>query len=190
MPDFLVAEAAYTVKVKAVLQNNEMSELSEEAEFETPEPSECCVWKECPDNIVKHRRYFTDKKNTRIATDNCYHCTISGNTALPLNRVTSWSIKILKSKDNNGYGIFIGVAPSDINQNEGGNYKNCGWYFYCLLSALWSGPPHNFENKGHGPRKYEGEYVHTGRFGWQGQCRGHRAKAPALCSLLYFFPSF
>ena len=46
----------------------------------------------------------------------------------PQNKVTSWNIKILKSKDNNGSGIYIGVSPSDINQNEWNNYncEKCG----------------------------------------------------------------
>ena len=49
----------------------------------------------------------------------------------------SWSIKILKS-NNDGYGIYIGVAPSNISQNEW-NYNKCGWYFDCYSSKLYSG---------------------------------------------------
>ena len=110
-------------------------------------------------------KYSVDEENPRIATmiggDGYGWCTIIGNTPLPLNKVTSWSIKILKSKDN-GYCIFIGVAPSDINQNEGDNYYKCGWYFGCYGSKLYSGPPHKCWNKEYGPRKGDGEYVHTG----------------------------
>ena len=58
--------------------------------------------------------------------------------------------------------FHIGVAPSDINQNEGWNYEKCGWYFDCYDSKLWSGPPHKFSRKVYGPRKGDGEYVHTG----------------------------
>ena len=76
--------------------------------------------------------------------------------------MTSWSIKILKSKDNDGLGIYIGVAPSDINQNDGDNSDRCGWYFYCFTSTLCSGPPHNYGDEEYGPRKRYGEYVHTG----------------------------
>ena len=89
-------------------------------------------------------------------------CTIIGNAPLTLNKVTSWSIKVLKSKDNNGDGICIGVAPSDIDQNESDNSEKCGWYFYCFNSTLWSGPPHNYKWKEYGPRKRYGEYVRTG----------------------------
>ena len=88
--------------------------------------------------------------------------TIIGNTPIPLNKVTSWSIRILKSKFNNGSNICIGVAPSDIDQNEEENYNKCGWYFYCWGSTLCSGPPHNYRRKEYGPRKKDGEYVHKG----------------------------
>ena len=59
----------------------------------------------------------------------------------------------MKSKNNDGIGIFIGVAPSDINQNENENRNKCGWYFGCYNSILWSGPPHNYEEKEYGLRK-------------------------------------
>ena len=119
------------------------------------------LWKKCPSEVDKDRKYSVDKKNPRIATNiRGYYCTIIGNTPLPPNKVTSWCTKILKSEDNNGDGIYIGVAPSDINQNE--NWKKCGWYFYCCYSTLRSGPPHNYRGKEYGPRKGQGEYVHTG----------------------------
>ena len=79
--------------------------------------------------------------------------------------MTSWSIKILKSKRNDGYGIYIGVTPFDIDQNDGYNYNKCGWYLYCYDSTLFSGPPQNYEmgqNKKYGTRKENGNYVHTG----------------------------
>ena len=75
--------------------------------------------------------------------------------------MTSWSIKILKSKYNNGDSIYIGVAPSDIDQNKY-NCDKCGWYFGCWNSSLFSGPPHNFESKKYGPKERKREYVHTG----------------------------
>ena len=73
------------------------------------------TWKECP--VYEGRKYSVDEENPRIATK-IYgkdYCTIIGNTPLPLNKVTSWSIKILESKKNDGDNICIGVAPSDIN---------------------------------------------------------------------------
>ena len=32
----------------------------------------------------------------------------------------------------------------------------------CYGSTLYSGPPHNYRGKEYGPRKEDGEYVHTG----------------------------
>ena len=111
-------------------------------------------------------KYSVDEKNPRVTTkiNGNGWCTIIGNTPLPQNKVTSWSIKILESKGNNVYGICIGVA-SDINQNEEkNNYNKCGWYFSCWDSTLWSGPPHSYSYPGkeYGPRKGDGKYVHRG----------------------------
>ena len=122
-------------------------------------------WKECPDDVEWARKYSVNEMNPRIATklNNDYgFCTVTGGTPLPLNNVTSWNIKILRSKNNDGSSIYIGVAPSDINQNEGYNYNSCGWYFYCYDSTLFSGPPHNYKEKKYGPRKGEGKYAQTG----------------------------
>ena len=56
---------------------------------------------------------------------------------------------------------MVGVAPSDVNQNEK-NIRN-GWFLDCFYSRLRSGPPHNYDGKEYGPRKERnGEYVHTG----------------------------
>ena len=96
-----------------------------------------------------------DERNARIATktsgSDCY-CTIIGNTPIPLNTVTLWSIKALSRMWD---GIFIGVAPFGIDRNTC-NYNICGWYFHCCYSStLRSGPPHNY-NKGYGPMKEKG----------------------------------
>ena len=121
-----------------------------------------CIWKDCPDYVDGNRKYTVDVKNPRIATFiGGNWCTIIGNTPLPLNKVTSWNIKILKSY-NNGSNIYVGVAPSNINQNKDDNSNKCGWYFYCFHSTLTSGPPHNYWDKDYGPRKGDGQYVHTG----------------------------
>ena len=121
-------------------------------------------WKECPDYVYEWMKYALNKENPRTATlVGCEgYGTIIGNTPLPQNKVTSWSIKILKSKKNNGEGILIGVAPSDINQNAAYNFMDYGWYFDCCSSKLWSGPPCPYREKAYGPRKKEGQYVHTG----------------------------
>ena len=94
-------------------------------------------------------------------TKDCCYSTIIGGTPFSQDKVTSWNIKILESKHNDGLGIDIGAAPFDTDQNEGYNYGRCGWYFCCYDSTLYSGPPHNYINKKYGPRKGLGKYVHT-----------------------------
>ena len=158
-----LAETEHTFRVRAV-KEKEVSEWSDVVKGRThKEAFETSGWKECPDYVDEYMKYTVDGENPRIATSP-YSCVAIGNTALPLNQVTSWSIKILESRMNNGFGILIGVAPSDIDQNEDENYEKCGWYFHCYGSALCSGPPHNYRRKEYGPRKEKvwGEYVRDG----------------------------
>ena len=114
-------------------------------------------------NVDEDKKYSVNEESPKIATNigNNY-CTIIRNMTLPPNKTTSWSVKVLKSKNNNGGYIYIGVAPSDINQSENNNCSRCGWYIRCYDSKLFSGSPHHFMWKEYGPRKEEGEYVHTG----------------------------
>ena len=42
---------------------------------------------------------------------------------------------------------MVGVAPSDFDINSS-LYSNCGWYFYCSNSCLYSGPPFNYSGNG------------------------------------------
>ena len=143
-----------------------MSEWSDVVRGRTQrETFETCGWKECPYNVSVLRKYSIDEKNPRVATKNFMDglcCTIIGDTPFSINRMASWGIKVLKSKYGYGDGIFIGVAPFDIDQNEGYNHEKCGWYFDCYESTLLSGPPHNYKEKEYGPRKIRGQYVRTG----------------------------
>ena len=149
----LLPDTEHIFRVRAV-RGNSVSRWSDVVKGRTQKAPDFsgCAWRECPDYVDGNRKYSIDMKNPRLATfisDDW--CTIIGNTPLPLNKVTSWNIKILKSRDNNGDGICIGVAPSDINQNVGRNYNICGWYFGCWRSTLFSGPPHNYRGKKYGP---------------------------------------
>ena len=149
----------YSFSVQAG-RGNAWSNWSSTVSVSVPKWKEC-VWKECPDDVDKWYKYYLDYNNPRTVTkanDGMKRCTVIGNTALPQNKVTSWNIKILKSKNNDGDGMHIGVAPFDINQSEGANYNKCGWYFSCYYSALFSGPSHNCNNKKYGPK----ENVHAG----------------------------
>ena len=94
------ASTAYCLKMRIVHQEMN-TQWSDEVEFTTPEFKECCVWKECPENVYRYRKYSVDEENHRIATKiggDYVWCTIIGSTAPPPNKVTSWNIKVLKSK--------------------------------------------------------------------------------------------
>ena len=124
-----------------------------------------CGWRKCPDDVDNDRKYHVSWKNHKIAKvkgDSGDYHTVLGSTPLPPNEVTSWSVKVLNSANNDGKFIYIGVAPSYIDQDERSNYDKCGWYFYCYRSTLISGPPHRCNGKKYGPRERVGEYVHTG----------------------------
>ena len=156
----LLPGTEYTFRIRSV-RGDSVSEWSNDVKERIEWD---CVWKKCPGHIFWNKKYSVDEKNPRIATMiNNGNCTAIGNTPLPPNKVTSWSIKILRSKWNNGAGTDIGIAPSNIDQNGNENYNKCGWYFSCFYSKLCSGPPHNyFKWKEYGPRKRDGEYVHDG----------------------------
>ena len=142
-------ETEHAFRVRAV-KGNLASEWSDVVKGWTLKDSfETSGWKECPCDADKRGKYSIGEKNPRITTkiDKYDWCTIIGNKPLPLNKVTSWNIKILNSGDNNGNGIFIGVAPSDINQNGDDNFTKCGWHFNCHGSTLCSGPPYNYNKK-------------------------------------------
>ena len=38
---------------------------------------------------------------------------------------------------------MVGVASSDFDIKSA-HWNNCGWYFYCCNSCLYSGPPYNY----------------------------------------------
>ena len=141
------------------------TEWSDATEVTTPEFNACCIWKDCSDSVDAMMRYSVDPTNSRVATniEGNYCCAITGNVIIPPNRVTSWNIRIVNSKRNDGNSILVGVAPSTINQSSWNNYEKCGWYLGCYAAVLWSGPPHNCRgDTEYGPRKRDGDYVHTG----------------------------
>ena len=82
-------------------------------QMQQPDFSKCCVWKKCPDDVDVGMRYFVNKMSPRIATRikdyYNYYCTIIRNTPLSHNKVISWSIKILKSKYNDGDKVYVGL---------------------------------------------------------------------------------
>ena len=59
-----------------------------------------------------------------------------------------WKIKILKTQYKS---IMVGVAPSDFDIHSERHFENCGWYYYCSNSHLYSDSDNfakqNFHNK-------------------------------------------
>ena len=103
-----IASTAYCLKMR-IAHKGMSTQWSDEAEFTIPEFKNLCFWKECPDNVVKDLKYSVDANNLVVVTNisGYDYCTVIGNTPLPLNKVTSWSIKILRSKGNNGKYIML-----------------------------------------------------------------------------------
>lgn len=124
--DRISPNANYCLKIK-IVHRGSSTKWSENVEFTTPGFKDCCSWKKCPEDINDKMKYSVDENKPRIATGNnraiSYNCTIVGNTFLPPNKITSWNVKVLKSKDDNGHNIYIGIAPFGINQNDKDNYE-------------------------------------------------------------------
>ena len=64
----------------------------------------------------------------------------------PLIEEHIWKIKILKTSH---YYIMIGIATSDFDFNRASynTNNNFGWYYWCYNGGLFSGPPHNYQDK-------------------------------------------
>lgn len=129
-----------------------------------------CAWRECPGTVAEERKYVLAPGNPRIATcaggEDTLGCTVVGATALPQGvEKVSWEVKIASSCDDDGYGIRVGVAPVDIDQNGDSNQEKCGWFLDCWSSMLWSSSPSGAQKvrgKQYGPHKGKGKYVAEG----------------------------
>ena len=161
---FLDAGKTYTVRVRAECCGR-CSAWSEPADF-VPGFAECCVWRRCPGSVDRDRLYAVCRETPRVAvkTTEGGYCwsTVVGNTTLPPGRVTSWSVRILKSRCNDGGGMFVGVAPFGIDQNVGNNSEASGWYFDCYRSRLSSESLPGPWRDAYGPSLGPGQYVRTG----------------------------
>lgn len=99
----LKPETEYFIRVRSItFKNGEQDNWSTPIAVKTKSVTSGIAWKECPDYVDMMRKYLVDKKNPRIATkigtDDISHSTIVWNTPLPSNTITSWDIKILRSK--------------------------------------------------------------------------------------------
>ena len=98
-------------------------------------------FKECPENINENKAYIINEEGNIITKSGSDGWTgIICENILSKSEEYKWTIKILKSEN---YDIMVGVAPIDFDINTS-LYTNSGWYFNCLNSELYSGPPHNY----------------------------------------------
>ena len=158
---FLDAKKTYSVRVRAECYGH-FTEWSDAVDF-APGFTECCVWKRCPGEVERDRRYAVLPENPRIAvkTTEGGYCwgTIVGNTALPRGSVLFWSVRVLKSRGGDGNGILVGVAPAAIDQNVGNNSEVSGWYYDCYTSGLCSESSPGARRRGYGPCLGDGKHV-------------------------------
>ena len=125
---FVMSCAVHCFKV-CVRCHGKQTMWSDTAELTAPEFSECCVWKKCPSRVEGNRKYDVDEKCPVAAkSPRNGWSTVVGSGLLPPGKATEWHVRILKSKYNDCDSLYVGVAPSDINQNEDCNYEKCGWY--------------------------------------------------------------
>ena len=160
----LKPSTVYNIRLRYILYNA-VSEWSTYTTTKTsPMPFSGCSWKECAEGVDVWKRYVLSPQSPRIATctnHNDWHTVVSSIT-VPQDMVTTWRVRIVTTRDNDGKSIYTGVAPYDIDQNEDSNITVSGWYFHCFNSTLWSGPPHKIKWRLYGPRMGEGNYVHAG----------------------------
>lgn len=102
-------------------------------------------WKGCSYSVDSKRRYIANRVAT--FTGEGAYGTVIGTTPIAQGTVASWAVKIVKSRNNNGDWIWVGVAPADVDQNADGSPTKCGWYLCCYDVTLYSGPPHNYNKK-------------------------------------------
>ena len=101
--------------------------------------------KHCPIYINENRKYTITGEKENIFTKIGSSCQFIGTIcedALDNLKEHRWKINILNSQNKL---IMVGVAPIDFDINSS-SYNN-GWFFYCYNSTLYSGKPHNYNNK-------------------------------------------
>lgn len=147
----VVTGKPYTVRVKAIYGQNDdndpnSSEWSEPTTF-VPTFARCCAWARPQENIAVERLYeLIDPNTARKLGEDCFTTTVIGTATLPRNKDSVWSIVVHEAQKNMGKGVYVGVAPYDVDVNVP-NQKKCGWYMYCLNQTLWSGPPFGYRSK-------------------------------------------
>ena len=98
-----------------------------------------CAWRPC--DISYAVSGFPARFATKTSEDSS-RSVILGNTALGEGGWYSWSVRIVRSRANNGEGIYVGVAPVDGSAAMG---KLHGWYLYCKNVSPFSDPTTDYD---------------------------------------------
>ena len=115
-------------------------------------------FRECPPNLNNNRIYTLSGDNKNILTKTGSQDWMGTICEYELDKSIEehkWKIKILKTQNKN---IMVGVAPSDFDINSS-SFSNCGWYFNCCDSTLYSGPPFNYNGRGTNLSKVNNEII-------------------------------
>lgn len=145
--DRLLPDTHYTFRVRSSCDGDKFSGWSKKVNTKTEKTSGYTdAWASCPDTVDDKRKYCVEESFVASKINENHLCTILGAKPIAIGSPVSWAIRILMSRQNNSKYFYIGVAPSDLDQNDGYNLKRDGWYFHCFTSTLWSGPPHYYRD--------------------------------------------
>ena len=137
------------VRVKALYRQPEgvtASEWSEPALL-VPTFADCCVWARPPEGTAPERIYeLLGRRTARKLGEDGRTTTVTAPATLPPNANLTWDVTVEKAHQNRGKGVYVGVAPYDVDPNTA-NQKMCGWYVYCFNQTLWSGPPFGYRSR-------------------------------------------
>ena len=110
------------------------------------------TFKQCPSNIITKKRFIISGEKENIMFKKEPNFVWTGTTCLnEFQKLVEykWKVRILKSVTKQ---IMVGVVPIDFDpekiDNTDFNLNICGWFFYFYDMRLYSGPPHNYRNKG------------------------------------------
>lgn len=155
----LKSSTKYEARARAIMfKEDDQSIWSEPIAAQTTRSFSECRWKGDFDIYTNGSRIATkiDTKSRQTPSGIKYtYNIIAGDIPIPLNKDTSWGIRILKSKNNDGYGIFVGVAQSGI----GYEWENSWWCLNCYDLRIYTGSIGFWT---HLMDRYNGKDVRTG----------------------------
>ena len=157
----------YTIRVRAV-KGKFVGPWSDPVREYTQKPYfERSMWRECPESVEERRQYSLDEGSDGACVAHkigrgSIPCVVVATTPIPAKKRTAWFVRVLKTTAGGCKGIYVGLAPSSVDQACDEPLK-CGWFLGCHDCALFSGSPHDYTKKEYGPRKNkDGKYLKEG----------------------------